>query len=245
MATQTNNTRFTDAELVKQNVEFRRILNDTLTPIHAVVRGFLVRIRAVRQMEKALSRMNRNYVITTEKGKKKRKPPPSVRKARQSKADLPCFWVRSDQIFEDELWEGKWCTISGDLIVEGAINDTTKRQHLWDEGDDETRNDRGSRITHTCKCSKTKEQHDAMDDEKWLKHRREVNRYRRNDMNERAERKWGKEACPFTRYTTDGKVIALVYGGKGCHKKVERTVIGDIPLDEETSGSEEISLDEE
>ena len=235
MATQTNNTRFTDAELVKNNVEFRRILEDTFTPIHAVVRGFLVRIRAVRQMENALARMNRNYVITTEKGKKKRKPP--SRRVRQSKADLPCFWVRSDEFFEDELWLKNECIVQNELTVWGVVNDTTKRQHLWGKG---------YPITHDCKCSKTLEQHDAMTDDKWLKHRREVNRYRRNDMNERAERKFGKEACPFTRYTTDGKVIALVYGGRGCHKKVEETVIGDIPLDEETnSESEEVSLDEE
>jgi len=242
MATQTNNTRFTDAELVKNNVEFRRILEDTFTPIHAVVRGFLDRIRAVRQMEKALARMNRNYVITTEKGKKKRKPP--SRRVRQSKADLPCFWVKSDEFFEEEIWLGKWCKVG--ILAGKATEDTIKRQHLWDNGNGGDREDRGCRITHACMCTKTVEKHDEMDDDKWLKHRREVNRYRRNDMNERAERKFGKEACPFTRYTTDGKVIALVYGGKGCHKKVEETVIGDIPLDEETnSESEEVSLDEE
>jgi hypothetical protein len=190
-------------------------------------------------MEKALARMNRNYVITTEKGKKKRKPP--SRRVRQSKADLPCFWVRSDEIFEEEVWGKKWCLATGYLYNDSGDNDTTNRQHLWEK----TGEDRGVSITHACKCSKTIEQHDAMDDDRWLKHRREVNRYRRNDMNERAERKFGKEACPFTRYTTDGKVIALVYGGRGCHKKVEETVIGDIPLDEETnSESEEVSLDE-
>jgi hypothetical protein len=51
MATQTNNTRFTDTELVKKNVEVRRILADTFTPIHAVVRGFLVRIRKTKTTE--------------------------------------------------------------------------------------------------------------------------------------------------------------------------------------------------
>jgi hypothetical protein len=60
----TNTTRFSDAELVKRNVEFRRVLNDTFTPIHAIVRGFLVRRRALKNKQ----------------DKKKKRKPPAPRK---------------------------------------------------------------------------------------------------------------------------------------------------------------------
>jgi len=77
-------------------------------------------------------------------------------------------WVSPEEYFEGELWVGRL------QYTELKLDDFPP-----------------------CKCSKTSEQHSAMTDKEYWTHRREINRYRRTLMNQRAKRMLGEHTCPW------------------------------------------------
>ena len=92
----------------------------------------------------------------------------ALKRCLRKKIQVEARWVSPEEYFEGELWQRR-------------LN--YEELHVSD--------------FPPCKCTKPVEYHESLSDKEYWIHRREVNRYRRMQMNLKAKRLLGEHTCPW------------------------------------------------